>query len=269
MNGIQAGQQYNENEQQQLLRQAQLEKTLQDTQQAATMNPMLVQAKQQEIDAAALKAKADEHAFTTKLIGDAIPVIESVPNLPGQRLAALQQYAAQQGHPLDEQDLAHYSSQPDLLKTLKKQHEWAVTQNESYRKEIDKQLLHNQGARDVAEIGARSRVEAASAKAAKTAASIDDQAKAGKLTYEKAAVAFNIMAMNEEDPAKQREYQTKAAQYERLAAKLKAAGNAGKVDVGAATNLPTTDYEPVLVPGATPPANPSSPILPQGWKRKD
>jgi hypothetical protein len=268
MNGIQAGQQYNENEQVQQARAAQLEKTLQDTRQAEAMNPLLLQAKQQEIASAALKAKAEDHAFHTKLLGEAIPILEKTANGPGQRLSVLNDYISRKrGTPLSEQDLAYYSEQPDLLKTLKGQHEWAVTQDETYRREMDKQRLHNQGAKEVAEIGAKSRADIAAAKASKTAASVEDQAKAGKLSYEKAAVAFNIMAMNADTVEEQQKYQQKAAQYEQLAAKLRAAGNTGKVDVGAATNLPTTGYEPVLMPGATPPANPNNPkvSLPPGW----
>lgn len=267
MNGIQAGQQYNENEQQQQLRAAQLEKTLQDTRQAEAMNPLLIRGKQQELDAADLAARQKKDEFRDSILSKAIPELSKT--APLQRHARMEQLFSEAGLPLDQTDREHlYSLNPDqLVQELKAKHEWSLTQNAQYRREIDKQRLHNQGAKEVAEIGAKSRADVASMKAAKTAGTIEDQAKAGKLSYEKAAVAFNIMAMNADTVEDQQKYQQKAAQYEQLAAKLRAAGNTGKVDVGAATNLPTTGYEPVLVPGATPPANPNSPkvSLPPGW----
>ena len=245
-------------------KQAELDKVLLDVDKARTMNPLDIQAKQQANEAAAMKAKQERAAYQDEILSSAIPKLKSLKG--PQRFAEMERIFTQAGLPLDEADRKHmYSQNPDtFLSDLEAKHKWSLEQN----REMAKQRLVNQGHLDVAALQAKNRSDIAASKATKTAASIEQQASAGKLSYEKAAVAFSVMAMNEDDPVKQKQYQDKAAQYEQLAAKLKAAGNAGKVDVGAATNLPTTSYEPVLVPGATPPANPNSPKLPQGWSIK-
>jgi hypothetical protein len=137
MNGIQMGQQYNANESEQAMRQAQMDKVLQDTKQAELMNPLLVQGKQQELKAAQLKAQADEHAYHTQVLGDIIPQLEKVPNGPGQRLAYLQDYASKRGVPLNETELQQFAQDPDLVKSLKAMHNWGITENEKYRQAID------------------------------------------------------------------------------------------------------------------------------------
>lgn len=178
MNGIQAGQQYNENEAAQQLRAAQLEKTLQDTRQAEAMNPLLIQAKQQEITAASLKAKADENAYHSKLLSDAIPRLKSVPE--AARGAAFLDYAQKNGIPLDQEDVAMITQLPakDVIPHLERLHEYTVTQNEQYRREMDKQRLHNQGMLDVESARERAKAKAAKEKGAAEATLQQDLSKA-------------------------------------------------------------------------------------------
>jgi hypothetical protein len=135
--GVQMGNEANAAKSEQAMRQAQMDKILMETDQAKLMNPLELKAKQQTIDANTLKAKADEHAYHTQVLSDVIPELEKVPNGPGQRLAALQQYAAKRGVPMSPEELAQYAAAPDLLQTLKKQHEWGLTQNEKYRQAMD------------------------------------------------------------------------------------------------------------------------------------
>lgn len=150
MSGIQMGQQYNANESEQAMRQLQMDKILQETEQAKLMNPLALQAKQQEVSDAQLKAKREDHAYMTKLLGDAIPTLEKVKDLPGQRLAALKQYAESHGRPLSEQDLTQYSQDPALLDTLKAQHKWAITEDAKYRQAYDVAEMQRKSAEKIA-----------------------------------------------------------------------------------------------------------------------
>lgn len=268
MSGLTTGQDIASSFQQDQMRQAQMEEILQRTAAQKELAPLELQAKKQAITAADLKAKQERDAYRDEVLSKAIPQLKTLKG--PQRMAEMEKIFTDAGLPLDEADRKHmYSQDPDkFLADLEARHKWSIEQNSKYRQAMDVAKEHSRSAENVANINAKSRENVASSRAAKTAASVEQQAAAGKLSYEKAAVAFSIMAMNEEDPKKQKDFQDKAAQYEQLAAKLRSAGNAGKVDVGAATNLPTTGYEPVLVPGTTPPANPNSPKLPQGWSIK-
>lgn len=268
MSGLNMGQDLVSAAQQDEMRKAQMDEIMQRVANQKEMAPLELKAKQQAIDAAATKAKQEQFDYNLDALGRALPQLKALKG--PARTAGFEQILSREGVTLDDADRQHFANtNPDtLLAELESRHKAHMTSRPAYQQAIDVAREHSRSAENVANINAKSRAEAVAAKSAKTASTIDQQASAGKLTYEKAAVAFNIMAMNEEDPAKQQQYQTKAAQYEQLAAKLRSAGNAGKVDVGAATNLPTTEYTPVLVPGATPPANPTSPKLPQGWTLK-
>jgi hypothetical protein len=268
MSGLTTGQDLVSSMQQDQMRQAQMDEILQRTAAQRELQPLELQAKQQAVESAKLKAKQEQEAYRDDILSKAIPQLKGLKG--PQRMAEMENIFAKAGLPLDEADRQHmYSQDPDkFLSDLEARHKWSVEQKSSYRQAMDVAKEHSRSAENVANINAKSRTEAAAARNAKTASSIEQQASSGKLSYEKAATAFTVMAMNEEDPVKQKQYQDKAAQFEQLAAKLKAAGGVGKVDVGAATNLPTTGYEPVLVPGATPPATPTSPKLPQGWTIK-
>lgn len=258
MSGIQMGQQYNANESEQAMRQLQMDKILQETEQAKLMNPLALQAKQQEVSDAQLKAKREDHAYMTKLLGDAIPTLEKVKDLPGQRLAALKQYAESHGRPLSEQDLTQYSQDPTLLDTLKAQHKWAITQDKQYQiEEMKRQSAEKiaAGHDAAARYGVDQRANAAAAKN-KGIATIDEQVKTGKMSAEKAAVAFYGAAQMETDPTEQKRMLDAAARYEQLAMNLKNAGAQGRVDVGAAANLPTQTI-PSALGGA--PAAPAAP----------
>lgn len=148
MSGIQMGQQYNANESEQALRQLQMEKIAQETRQAEEMNPLLLQGKQQELSSAKLKAEAEQHAYHTKVLGDVIPELERQPK--EQRLSFLQNYSAKRGVPLDEEDLAHFSQDPDIVTTLKSMHTWGVTQSREYRQAMDVAELNRKSAERVA-----------------------------------------------------------------------------------------------------------------------
>jgi len=262
MNGIQMGQQYNANESEQAMRQAQMDKVLQDTKQAELMNPLLVQGKQQELKTAQLKAQADEHAYHTQVLGDIIPQLEKVPNGPGQRLAYLQDCASKRGVPLNETELQQFAQDPDVLKSLKSMHQWGITENEKYRQAMDVALTNERSHKyssDKSLAGVKYSADArANTLAAKNKgiATIEDEVKSGKMTAEKAAVAMFGAAQFETDPTEKQRLENMARQYELFAMNQRNASASGKVDVGAAANLPTQTLPPAL--GTNPSATPAS-----------
>lgn len=260
--GVQLGNEQNAAKSEQAMRQAQMDKILMETDQAKQMNPLLIQGKQQELKSADLKAQADEHAYHTKVLGDIIPELEKVPNGPGQRLAYLQEYTTKRGIPLGEAELQQFAQDPDVLKSLKSMHEWGITENEKYRQAMDVAEMQRKSAEKIASghdaatlKAAQTRADAIAARKQGTA-TIDEQVKSGKMTAEKGAVAYYGAAMVEADPTEKERLLRMASSYEQLAMNLKNAGAAGKVDVGAAANLPTQVLPPAL--GTPPAATPSN-----------
>lgn len=178
--GVQMGNEANAAQQEQAWRQAQMDKILMETEQAKKMNPLELQAKQQSISAADLKAKQDKEAYRDQVLGKAIPILSNVSG--PARYAAMDQLFAQAGIPLDQQDKQHlFSLSPDaLLKELKAKHEWTLTQNPAYRQAMDvakeQGIWHRyssdtsaQAQRDVADIRlkiAKARADAAQSDAA-------------------------------------------------------------------------------------------------------
>lgn len=260
--GVQMGNEANQQQSEQAMRQAQMEKIMQETAQAKLMNPLEVQAKQQAIDAGTLKAKADESAYHAKALSDMIPKLESVPE--AARHAAVVDLAHQAGIPMDQADVAHLQTMQanEILPYLKRAHEHAITQDEKYRQAIDSAEISAKSHIKGAEIAAGAsryatdqRANAAAAKA-KGVATIQDQVRSGKMTAEKAAVSLYGAAQFETDPETKQQYETMARQYEQFAMNQRNAMNQGKVDVGAATQLPTQTITPALgAPAQTPPAN--------------
>lgn len=261
------------------LRRAQAEEILQKTAESRQAFPMEQEKRrlanitaQGNIDTADLERKAKANASFIDALSTSATMLQNVPSVA--RHAALRDSIQQAGVDPNRPDVKSFLdgfskvSGDQLPTVLGKVRDDAIMKGEKYQTELMKQREHYKTSTEVARIGAASRENVAASRGAKVAATIDQQAAAGKLNYEKAAVAYNTLAMSEEDPVKAKQFQDKAAQYEQLAAKLRAAGGIGKVDVGAATNLPTTEYTPVLVPGATPPATPNKPSLPQGWSVK-
>lgn len=74
---------------------------------------------------------------------------------------------------------------------------------------------------------------------------IEDQIKAGKLTYEKAATLLFGAAQFETDPAQQEKYMEMARTYEAMGIRAKQAMGEGKVDLNSVTGLPTRTVPPV------------------------
>ena len=257
--GVQMGNDANAAQSEQAYRQAQMEKIMQETAQAKVMNPLEVQAKQQTINADTLKAKAAEGEYHVKALSDMIPRLESTPEVA--RPAMFMDLAHQANMPLNQADVAHLQTlKPgEIVPYLTRIRESSITQNEKYRQAIDvaqKQFdSHVKGA----EIAAGASKYATDAKAIAAAAknkgiaSIQDQVRSGKMSAEKAAVALYGAAQFEQDFDTKKQYMDMAAQYEQFAMNQRNAGAAGKVDVGAAANLPVQSLPPAMSePASTP-----------------
>lgn len=81
------------------------------------------------------------------------------------------------------------------------------------------------------------------------------QVKAGKLSYERAATAFEVMAMYEDDPDLKAQYLEQAQKFEQANLTSKAAGVTGKPDISQ-MGLPTQKPQPSLGSEKTkPPTN--------------
>jgi len=269
LTGMQAGDAANEQKSMQAYRQAQMEDILQKTSQQAEMHPLELQSKKQLIDKSAQdiekgKVELDKAKFDltvgklegavkktdaySQLMGVASAQLSNIP--PPARHAWLANFAQQNGiDPKDPavQSIWQQTSQippeklPQALEAFRNK---IIQQGASYRSHIDGLKLSAQSAENVARINATSREAVANAK--KKATDIVGQVQSGKLSYEKAAVAFSVMSEMETDPVDRAKYLQMAQTYEQLNLNAKNAASQGKIDPGAMTGLPTIQTPTVL-----------------------
>ena len=197
--GVQMGNEANAAQSEQAMRQAQMDKILMETEQAKLMNPLAIQAKQQEIASAKLKASQEEDAYRDEILGKAIPKLASISG--PARYAAMDQMFAKAGLPLDEEDRKHlFSMDPDsMLKELKAKHEWSLTQNKAYRKDMDVAKINRDSAERVAKGNQDAQryaadVRASIAKDRAVAEKSLQQALAGAKTFEAQSVVYTDFA---------------------------------------------------------------------------
>jgi hypothetical protein len=193
--GVQMGNEANAARSEQAMRQAQMDKILMETDQAKLMNPLALQAKQQELASGELKARQEKEAYRDEILGKAIPVLSQVSG--PARYAAADQLFAQAGIPLDDADRKHlFSMDPDaMLKELKAKHEWSVTQNKDYRSKMDVANVNAASHRYSADTSANAQRYAADSRAqiAKDRAAADkslSQDLSGAKNYQAQAVVY-------------------------------------------------------------------------------
>jgi hypothetical protein len=260
--GVQMGNEANAAKSEQAMRQAQMDKILMETDQAKLMNPLALQAKQQEIESAKFKAAQEKDLHRIDTLGRALPDIKAAPD--ATKHAVMEQAFINAGLPLDPQTKQQLYSMDGktLTKFLEDKYSFAITNSPAYRQAYDVAEMQRKSAEKIAgghdaatKYAADARASVAAAKKQGTA-NIDEQVKTGKMSAEKGAVAYYGAAMVEADPTEKERLLRMAASYEQLAMNLKNAGAAGKVDVGAAANLPTQTITPALgtPPAATPAA---------------
>jgi hypothetical protein len=272
MTGFNTGQEtarkYEEQQNQQGLRQAQMQEILQNIEQRKQTNPLEVQSKQIKLQSDKLDSAIKQNEAYLDFLGKAGTVLESVPSLPGQRHAVLNQMLAGSGidgnNPEVQQVMKQLEQVPadQLPKTLGVLRDRLVQTSSAYQQkkmEMDAHLKQTQMTTDASRYATDQRANAAAAKS-KGIATIQDQVRSGKMTAEKAAVALFGAAQFEQDPVAKQQYEDMAKQYEQFAMNQRNASAAGRVDVGAAANLPTQTLPPALGgPGAgpAPTANPN------------
>ena len=281
LTGMQMRDTQNEQESQQAYRQAQMDEIMQRTAQQKLMNPLDLQAKQQsldtgklaletggiankkaqlELDAAPLEIQVKNLQRSSQLLGAASTYLSTVP--PVQRHAALKQYAVENGINMNSPTIQGLWNQlssvkgEEIPKVLNSFRENVMRQESTVYSHLKGLEISGQTSRDVAEIGARSRETIAKSKAKAT--DIVSQVQAGKLSYEKAAVAFSVMAEMADEPTDKAKYLQMAQTYEQLNLNAKNAASQGKIDPGAATGLPTIQTPTVLGGSNAAPTNPGN-----------
>lgn len=200
----------------------------------------------------------------TDILGNAAAQLENVP--PVQRFATLGNMLKGMNIDINNPAFAGIIQQaqsvnPEKLpEILQKFQQNLIQRSAGYQSDLMKEQekfkqVKEQGvtARDVANIYATSRENVAAAKN-KGVATIEGLVGSGKLTAEKAAVALFGAAQFETDPDVKKKYEEMAQQYEQLAMNQRNAAAGGKVDIGAATNLPTQKLPPALKGAPTGPA---------------
>ena len=281
LTGMQMRDTQNEQESQQAMRQAQMDEIMQRVQHQKAMQPLEMQTKQQaldtgklaletgglankktqlELDAAPLEIQVKNLQRSSQLLGAASTYLSTVP--PVQRHAALKQYAVENGINMNSPTIQGLWNQlssvkgEEIPKVLNSFRENVMRQESTVYSHLKGLEISGQTSRDVAEIGARSRETIAKSKAKAT--DIVSQVQAGKLSYEKAAVAFSVMAEMADEPTDKAKYLQMAQTYEQLNLNAKNAASQGKIDPGAATGLPTIQTPTVLGGSNAAPTNPGN-----------
>lgn len=139
--------------------------------------------------------------------------------------------------------------------------------------DMEKQRLVNQGAANVAQIGADSRVKAAQNRSGATAATVERDLASGKINFERAAVAYSVLASTEEDPQRAQYFAQMAERYELANQKAKQAPGQGVVKTDPAQmgfpgqgGAPPGPTPMPARPGASAPQAPASQPKPSGQR---
>ena len=200
------------------------------------------------------------------------PILKQLPDAPGARANALRTLMGQSGYSLDTPEGKAFAQilestpsakLPDALMAMGQQ---LVQMTAPYiqatgvaniNKEAQKEIAagNNTTQVQVARIGADARLQAAAARSKGKAGDLVSQVQAGKLSFEKAATAFEVMASLEEDPEMKQKYATMARTFEEANLKSKNAAAAGKPDM-AGMGIPTQNITPSLGGGGAAPAAP-------------
>lgn len=285
-----AGEQYQLGQDAAVMQQRQRMQELQDAQakaaHTAQMNPLLVAHQQATnagqadtnrklaVDAALAEGtKADKLATSTldlrqKQREDAVAKMSTmaqqlnslVPQLPmygAAAPAAVRDILIQNGmnpqDPKDSQFIQGMMKLPPqkMAEALTKFQNHLITTSDKYVTQMAKEKEDTNRAYGVARINAQSRETVAASKGSQSVQNIQDAVRTGKMSFEKAAAAFYGAAMFEQDEALRAKYLKLSEDMERANLAAKTAGGANKLDITAATNLPTVPLKPALGGGPT------------------
>lgn len=189
MSGLTTGQDLASSMMQDQARQAQMDEILQRTAHQAEMAPLELQAKKQMIASNELKAKQERQSYYNDVVGRLIPELEQAP--AAARHALMQERLRQAGLDLDEADMqwAQQHNGDELLKKLKKAHEWQITQSPSYRQALD--VAAETSRRQVEIEGMREKAKAREAAEKGSRERTLQQDLSGAKTYQAQAVVYN------------------------------------------------------------------------------
>lgn len=236
-----------------------------------------------ESDVASSISKNDQEVLANKLkaidsystaLGSLSSNLETVP--PAARHATMLQMV--QGYGIDPQDpklapiMQTLSRVPadQLPQALLKFRQRVIQQGAAYQQAMDTARFNKEAQERMKGMELRAqkeleqmRIDAGKyKKVGKAVMSIEEGLLSGKLTYEKAATMISGMAFMTEDEGERNKLLDIARKYEQAELTKRAAGATGKVDVEAATGMPTQKPQPAL--GGTP----AAPKLPPGWIMK-
>ena len=247
--GVDTSRKYEEQQNQQALRQAQMQEIMQNMKQRELTNPLDVQHKQLQNETAQFEQKIKKNTAYSDVLERAAPMLEAVP--PAARHAQLMNMVQSHGLDANDPEIKGFMQSmqnvpadkiPGVLSGIStklneqsRQYQQAIAVAEIQRKS------HVEGAQEAAaasRYATDQRAVAAQAKQ-KGVASIQELVRSGKMSAEKAAVALYGAAQFETDPAEAQRLTAMAQQYEQFAMNQRNAQAGGKVDVGAAANLPT------------------------------
>jgi hypothetical protein len=254
--GVDTSRKYEEQQNQQALRQAQMQEIVQNMKQRELTNPLDVQHKQLLNSTAQLEQKIKQNDVYSNILEKAGPMLEAVP--PAARHAQLMNMVKSHGLDANDPEIQGFMQQmqnvpadkiPAVLSGINskltqqsRQYQQAIAVAEIQRKS------HVEGAREAAAASryATDQRAATAAAKAKGVSSIQELVRSGKMTAEKAAVALYGAAQFETDPAEAAKLTQMAQQYEQYSMNQRNAQATGKVDVGAMANLPTQTLPPAL-----------------------
>lgn len=267
MSGLQMGQDLVSAAQQDEMRKAQMDEILQRTAAQKEIAPLELQAKQQAIAAADLKAKEDRAAYTMDVLGRSIPQLKSVKG--PQRFAEYEKIFAQAGIPLDEADRAHmYAQNPDtFLSELESRHKSYLTSRPAYQQAMDVAREHSRGQLAVEDSRQAAKEKAAKEKATAETSLQQDLSKAK--TFQTQAVVYS----NHAAKARLKGDTEEATRLEGLAKQATAqdlSARAAAGDAQAQNQLRLLQGFGVQMQNVPPasPAAPAAPALPTGWSLK-
>lgn len=250
----------------QALRQAQMQEIIQRTNAARESAPLDLQKKQHDLQKSELEMKIKKNDIYTNVLNTAASQLEAIP--PAARHAQLMNMIQGSGVNMNDPEVSGFMQQlqnvpgEKLTGVLGAVRDHLNTSSAEYRKAIDvaniQKESHIAGAKEAAAASRYSSDQRAAAQAAKNkgTTTIQEAFRSGKMTAEKAAVALYGAAQFEADPAEAQRLTDMAKQYEQFAMNQRNAQAGGKVDVGAASGLPTQTITPALGGAPAPAAQP-------------
>lgn len=198
------------------------------------------------------------------------PLLKQLPDAPGARANALRTLMGQSGYSLDTPEgqafakILESTPSAQLPDTLISMGEQLIKMTGPYIQATSVANINKDAQKEIAADNRAAQIQMnndrinasnqrAVSKGQSTANDIVSKVQAGKLSYEKAATAFEVMSSMEEDPEKKQQYAEMAKKFEQANLNAKNATAQGKPDMSGA-GIATQTVTPALGGGAAPAA---------------